>query len=89
MDRHEIDRYKSLLRKQHEAKAQELRYERRSEMELSGKTGVGIRGMRERVRQLGGTLEINSLGDGAGTTIVSGDRLAAHAAAGNGRAAAD
>jgi len=33
MDRHEIDRYKSLLRKQHEAKAQELRYERRSEME--------------------------------------------------------
>jgi hypothetical protein len=33
MDRHEIDRYKSLLRKQHEAKAQELRYERRSELE--------------------------------------------------------
>ena len=33
MDRHEIDRYKSLLRKQHEAKAQELRYERRSETE--------------------------------------------------------
>jgi hypothetical protein len=33
MDRHEIDRYKSLLPKQHEAKAQELRYERRSELE--------------------------------------------------------
>jgi hypothetical protein len=33
MDRHEIDRYKSLLLKQHEAKAQELRHERRSETE--------------------------------------------------------
>ena len=33
MDRHEIDRYRSLLIKQHEAKAQELRYERRSETE--------------------------------------------------------
>jgi hypothetical protein len=33
MDRHEIDRYKSLLRSQHEAKAQEVRYERRSELE--------------------------------------------------------
>ncbi len=45
--------------------------ERRSEMDLSGRTGVGMRGMRERVRQLGGTLEINSPGDGAGTTIVA------------------
>jgi hypothetical protein len=26
MDRYEIDRYESLLRKRHEAKAQELRY---------------------------------------------------------------
>ena len=33
MDRHEIDRYKSLLIKQHEAKAQELRYERKAEMD--------------------------------------------------------
>jgi hypothetical protein len=33
MDRHEIDRYKSLSGKQHEAKEQELRYERRSELE--------------------------------------------------------
>jgi hypothetical protein len=33
MDRHEIDRYKSFLLRQHEARAQELRYERKSEME--------------------------------------------------------
>ncbi len=31
--------------------------------------GVGIRGMRERIRQLGGALEINS--DGSGTLIVA------------------
>ena len=33
MDRQEMERYRSLLLKQHEAKAQEVRYERRSEME--------------------------------------------------------
>ena len=33
MDRYEINRYKSLLRKQHEEKTQELRYERKSELE--------------------------------------------------------
>ncbi|HEY1271919.1 MAG TPA: MHYT domain-containing protein [Terriglobales bacterium] len=43
----------------------------RSEMELPGRTGVGIRGMRERVRQLGGTLEIDSQGDGKGTTVIA------------------
>lgn len=42
---------------------------RRSEMESAGMAGVGIRGMRERVRQLGGALEINS--DGRGTLIVA------------------
>jgi PAS domain S-box-containing protein len=45
--------------------------EKRSEMDLSGGTGVGIRGMRERVRQLGGSLEIVSPGNGAGTTVIA------------------
>jgi signal transduction histidine kinase len=34
------------------------------EMASHGTPGVGIRGMRERLRQLGGTLEIDSSGDG-------------------------
>jgi len=38
------------------------------EMNASGMPGVGIRGMRERIRQLGGTLEINSTD--SGTVVV-------------------
>lgn len=41
--------------------------EKREEMSSSGAPGVGIRGMRERLRQLGGTLEIDS--DSTGTVI--------------------
>jgi signal transduction histidine kinase len=37
------------------------------ELSLSGRTGVGFRGMRERLRQLGGTLQIRS--DNSGTVI--------------------
>src|SRR5579863_266804 len=44
--------------------------ERREQMESGGTPGVGIRGMRERVRQLGGKLEITSDGIGAGTRVV-------------------
>jgi PAS domain S-box-containing protein len=44
---------------------------KRSEMEISGKAGVGIRGMRERVRQLGGSLNIGSSSNGIGTVIVA------------------
>jgi signal transduction histidine kinase len=33
--------------------------------------GVGIRGMRERLRQLGGTLDIRSDGEGKGTTVTA------------------
>lgn len=43
--------------------------ERQSELGASGRTGVGFRGMRERLRQLGGTLEIRS--DGAGTAVTA------------------
>jgi len=42
--------------------------EKIQEMASTGAPGVGIRGMRERLRQLGGTLEINS--DDTGTIIV-------------------
>jgi signal transduction histidine kinase len=42
--------------------------EKQEEMALSGTPGVGIRGMRERLRQLGGTLEISSNSHG---TLVS------------------
>src|SRR5580658_2028359 len=43
--------------------------EKQHELNSSGRTGVGFRGMRERLRQLGGTLEIRS--DGAGTTVTA------------------
>ncbi|MGC1372517.1 MAG: sensor histidine kinase [Candidatus Sulfotelmatobacter sp.] len=37
-------------------------------LRTSGRTGVGFRGMRERLRQLGGSLQIKS--DGAGTAVI-------------------
>ena len=39
------------------------------EMETGGTPGVGIRGMRERLRQLGGSLQIESSGEG--TTVIA------------------
>src|SRR3984893_225867 len=43
--------------------------EKRDEMASAGTPGVGIRGMRERIRQLGGSLEIYS--DDVGTVVVA------------------
>jgi signal transduction histidine kinase len=37
----------------------------------TGTPGVGIRGMRERLRQLGGSLEIRSNGEGKGTLVTA------------------
>lgn len=45
--------------------------EKLSEIATSGLPGVGIRGMRERLRQLGGTLEVNSDSNGQGTVVVA------------------
>ena len=42
--------------------------EKQEHLSSAGAPGVGIRGMRERVRQLGGTLEINS--NGTGTVVI-------------------
>jgi signal transduction histidine kinase len=46
---------------------------------VNGTPGVGIRGMRERLRQLGGTLDLSSDGEGKGTLITA--RLPVHLAA--------
>lgn len=43
--------------------------EKQEKMALNGTPGVGIRGMRERLRQLGGTLDIRS--NGAGTLMTA------------------
>jgi two-component system NarL family sensor kinase len=43
--------------------------EKRQAMVSGGKLGVGIRGMQERIRQLGGNLEINS--SDKGTVVVA------------------
>jgi signal transduction histidine kinase len=44
--------------------------DKKLELLSAGTPGVGIRGMRERLRQLGGTMEINSDGNGSGTLVV-------------------
>ena len=43
--------------------------EKQLALKTSGRTGVGFRGMRERLRQLGGSLDIQS--DGAGTAVIA------------------
>jgi signal transduction histidine kinase len=45
--------------------------EKKSGLLSEGTPGVGIRGMRERLRQLGGTLEIDSNRNGKGTIVVA------------------
>jgi signal transduction histidine kinase len=52
-----------------EDKGKGIPTEKLDQMTSAGIPGVGITGMRERVRQLGGTLEIDS--NGAGTKIVA------------------
>ena len=45
-------------------------FEKRLALQSSAQTGVGIQGMRERLRRLGGTLEIQSDGHGTRVTAV-------------------
>jgi signal transduction histidine kinase len=55
--------------------------EKQIALSSSGRTGVGFRGMRERLRQLGGTLEIQS--DERGTAVTASLPLAQSAGKGN------
>jgi len=64
-----ITRSGSRVRAEVEDRGKGIAAEKRIGMESAGTPGVGIRGMRERIRQLGGSLEINS--DGKGTVIVA------------------
>jgi signal transduction histidine kinase len=52
--------------------------EKLHEMASAGAPGVGIRGMRERIRQLGGTLQIDSRGPGRGTVVAITLPLVSH-----------
>jgi signal transduction histidine kinase len=45
--------------------------EKQVEIMSTGLPGVGVRGMRERLRQLGGSLEIKSAGAGQGTVVLA------------------
>jgi signal transduction histidine kinase len=52
-----------------EDKGKGIPLEKREQLAAAGPAGVGIRGMRERLRQLGGRLEINSNGSGTVVTV--------------------
>ena len=65
-----IARIDGVVRVEVRDQGQGLSVEKRAQMLSGGTVGVGIRGIRERVRQLGGTLEISSEGIGAGTCVL-------------------
>ena len=64
-----ISRSESDVRVEVEDRGKGMATEKQVELACTGTPGVGIRGMRERLRQLGGDLEIRS--DAKGTTVVA------------------
>jgi len=62
-----LDRTPNEIRLRVEDRGAGIPAEKLNEVVLDGAPGVGIRGMRERIRQLGGTLELQS--NGSGTTL--------------------
>jgi two-component system, sensor histidine kinase and response regulator len=66
-----IARSDGAVRVQVEDEGKGIAPEKRSAMELGAEAGVGIGGMRERVRQFGGTLEIAARVNGQGTAITA------------------
>jgi signal transduction histidine kinase len=54
-----------------EDKGKGISSDKQSHMVSTAQPGVGVRGMRERLRQLGGTLEIHSAGPGKGTLVLA------------------
>ena len=72
-----IARFNGLVRVEVSDRGKGIAPEKRHEMEASGTLGVGLRGMRERILQLGGSMEIDSNGRG---TVVRVQVPVAHSA---------
>jgi len=72
-----IARFNGLVRVEVSDRGKGIAPEKRHEMEASGTLGVGLRGMRERILQLGGRMEIDSNGPG---TVVRVQVPVAHSA---------
>jgi PAS domain S-box-containing protein len=66
-----IDRSDGAVRVEVADEGEGIPPEKRIAMESGGGAGVGISGMRERIRQLGGTLQIGCQSIGSGTAIVA------------------
>jgi len=66
-----ISRFEEFVRVEIEDHGKGIPPEKRQAMDSAGIPGVGISGMRERIRQLGGSLQIHSRGDGQGASIVA------------------
>ena len=64
-----VQRSSSHVRVEIEDAGKGIAPEKQKEMNRAGAPGVGIRGMRERLRQLGGSLEISS--NGKGTLVIA------------------
>jgi two-component system, NarL family, sensor kinase len=66
-----IKRLEDQVRIEVEDRGRGIPLEKRKAMDSAGVPGVGIRGMRERIRQLGGHLEIDSGGNTKGTLMIA------------------